>query len=75
MQYVNEQVEELFMELEEREEKSINSLIHEYQLMKVGRANPHLLDKCQVSYYGTMTPINQVANISVPESRMIVITR
>ncbi len=74
MQYVNEQVEELFMDLEEREEKSINSLANEYQAMKAGRANQHVLDKITVNYYGTQSPINQVANISVPESRMLMIS-
>ncbi|MFI3166880.1 MAG: ribosome recycling factor [Bacillota bacterium] len=74
MQYVNDAVEELFMDLEEREEKSLNSLQSEYQAMKAGRANQHVLDKITVDYYGTQSPINQVANISVPESRMLLIT-
>ncbi len=74
MQYVNEQVEELFMDLEEREDKSINALANEYQAMKAGRANQHVLDKITVDYYGTKSPLNQVANISVPESRMLLIS-
>lgn len=74
MQYVNDAVEELFMDLEEREEKSLNSLKIEYQAMRAGRANAHVLDKITVDYYGTQSPINQVANISVPESRMLLIT-
>ncbi|MFI3129472.1 MAG: ribosome recycling factor [Bacillota bacterium] len=74
MQYVNEQVEELFMDLEEREEKSLNSLVNEYQAMKAGRANQHVLDKITVDYYGAQSPLNQVANISIPESRMLLIS-
>lgn len=42
--------------------------------MRAGRANAHILDKVTVDYYGTPTPINQMANISVPEARMIVIS-
>ena len=42
--------------------------------MRAGRANPHILDKVTVDYYGTPTPLNQMANISVPEARMLVIS-
>ena len=53
--------------------KTINNLDGELATIRAGRANPHVLDKLAVDYYGTPTPIQQVANISVPEARMIVI--
>ena len=51
--------------------KSINSLNSELATIRAGRANPHVLDKLSVDYYGSPTPIQQVANVSVPEARMI----
>jgi len=58
---------------EETMKKSITYLRDELATIRAGKANPKLVDKIQVSYYGTMTPINQVANISVPDPRTIVI--
>lgn len=58
---------------EDRMKKSIELLKKEYANMRAGRANPGLLDKISVDYYGTLTPLNQVANVTVPESRMITI--
>lgn len=52
-------------------QKSINNLEEEYGAIRAGRANPHVLDKLRVDYYGTLTPIQSVANVSVPEPRMI----
>ncbi len=69
-----EQVEELQLEYSESLEKALNHLLDEYQVLRAGRANPHILDKVMVEYYGQMTPINQMANIQVPEARMIVIS-
>ena len=74
MNYQIPQVEEVFLNLEEKLEKSFEYMRSEYALLKVGRANPKLLDKVCVDYYGTNSPISQTANISVPEARMIVIT-
>ena len=51
--------------------KTINNLDGELDTIRAGRANPHVLDKLAVDYYGTPTPIQQVANVSVPEARMI----
>ena len=51
--------------------KAYDHLIAEYQTIRAGRANPHVLDKVKVDYYGTPTPIQQVGNILVPEARMI----
>ena len=53
--------------------KSLDALQNEYASIRAGRANPHVLDKLRVDYYGTPTPIQQVGNVSVPEARMIVI--
>ncbi|MCI8512241.1 MAG: ribosome recycling factor [Lachnospiraceae bacterium] len=58
---------------EDKMEKTIDSLLNDYASIRAGRANPHVLDKIKVDYYGTPTPIQQVGNISVPEARMIVI--
>lgn len=58
---------------EEKMEKSYEVLLDEYTSIRAGRANPHVLDKLKVDYYGTPTPFQQVANISVPEPRMILI--
>ena len=58
---------------EEKMEKSINAMMDEFASIRAGRANPHVLDKIKVDYYGAPTPIQQVGNISVPEARMIVI--
>ena len=55
----------------EKMEKSIQSLANEYGTIRVGRANPKVLDRIMVDYWGTPTPIQQVANIAVPEARMI----
>ena len=51
--------------------KSYESLMSEFGTIRAGRANPHVLDRITVDYYGTPTPLNQVANITVPEARMI----
>ena len=56
---------------EEKMEKSIDALLNEYASIRAGRANPHILDKLAVDYYGAPTPLQQVANITVPEARMI----
>ncbi len=54
-------------------QKSYDNLAGEYASIRAGRANPHILDKLTVDYYGTPTPIQQVGNISVPEARIILI--
>lgn len=58
---------------EEKMTKSVNALKDEYSTIRAGRANPHVLDKLKVDYYGVETPLQQVANISVPEARTILI--
>ena len=61
-------------ELEEKMQKTINVLEENYAAVRAGRANPAILNKVSVDYYGVPTPICQVAGISVPEARMIVIS-
>ena len=56
---------------EDKMKKTMNNLGEEYGGIRAGRANPHVLDKLRVDYYGTPTPIQQVANVNVPEPRMI----
>ena len=58
-------------EYEEKMKKSVENLREDYTTIRAGRANPHILDKIKVDYYGTPTSLQQVANISVPEARMI----
>lgn len=58
---------------EEKMQKTINSLLDEFNTIRVGRANPHVLDRVTVDYYGAQTPVAQVGNISIPEARMLVI--
>ena len=56
---------------EEKMKKTIDHLVKDLQGVRAGRANPHVLDKIKVDYYGSPTPIQSVANISVPEARII----
>ena len=56
---------------DEKMDKTMNNLAEEFGGIRAGRANPHVLDKLRVDYYGTPTAIQQVANVSVPEPRMI----
>ena len=56
---------------DEKMTKSVEALVSEYASIRAGRANPHILDKLKVDYFGTPTPFQQVANISVPEARML----
>ena len=65
------QIDERVKPFEVKMGKSIASLDSEFGTIRAGRANPHVLDRITVDYYGTPTPLQQVANISVPEARMI----
>lgn len=60
-------------DIEEKMQKTINSCRDELLSIRAGRANPSLLDRVMVDYYGAQTPVNQIANISAPEPRMITI--
>ena len=63
----------MLQQYEEKMEKSLDSLVNEFSSIRAGRANPHVLDKIRVDYYGQPTPLQQVANISVPEPRTLMI--
>ena len=56
---------------DEKMEKAVDFLVSDYAGIRAGRANPHVLDKIRVDYYGTPTPLQSVGNITVPEPRMI----
>ena len=66
-------VKEVIKTQEERMKKALTAAKAEFASLRAGRATPALLDKVSVEYYGSLVPVNQVANISVPEPRMIVI--
>jgi len=67
------ELQELLTQEETRMDKSIEALKREYASIRTGRASASILEKVMVDYYGTPTPVNQVANISVPEPRLILI--
>ena len=64
-------MDERIQKYEEKMKKTLASLESELVTIRAGRANPHILDKLAVDYYGAPTPLQQVANITVPEARMI----
>ncbi len=70
---VMEQATMIQMEAEEKMEKSLQSTQKEFQSIRTGRANPALLDRIHVEYYGAETPLQQLASVSVPEPRMLMI--
>lgn len=65
--------DEIRNECREKMEKVLDALRREYGTLRAGRANPSILEKVSVDYYGTPTPISQMANISAPEARLLVI--
>ncbi|MEF9934626.1 MAG: ribosome recycling factor [Clostridium sp.] len=66
-------IKEVLTSTENKMKKSIDALVRELQGLKAGRANPSMLDKVVVDYYGTPTPVAGLASVSTPEARMIVI--
>ena len=68
-----EKIEMILMEHEERLEKTLSVFKSELLMVRVGRANPHVLDKVVVDFYGTPTPINQVGNMSVVDGQCLVV--
>ena len=74
MNYATPQIEEIFLNFEMSCDKAIDYMKNEFNLMRAGRANPKLVENIKVDYYGAMTPINQMGNISIPEPRCLVIT-
>lgn len=68
------EIKQMLEEFKKDAEKALNFLKGEYAVLKAGRANPKMLDKVFVDYYGSRTPLSQMANISVPEARMLAIS-
>ena len=66
-------MDEFLLTYEEKMEKTINAMLSEFLTIRAGRANPHVLDKIRVDYYGAASSIDQVANVSIPEPRLLVI--
>ena len=66
-------VEDIIADVEDRMKKSISALQKEYAAIRTGRANPSMFDGIKVNVYGTEMPLNQVATISCPEPRLVVI--
>ena len=64
-------MDEILLETEEKMEKAIENLEYRFTQIRAGRANPNILDGVKVNYYGAPTPLNQLANISVPEARKL----
>ncbi|MCC8073977.1 MAG: ribosome recycling factor [Clostridiales bacterium] len=63
----------LFEKTKDKMEKCLDSLERDYSSIRAGRANPSILDKVMVDYYGVPTPVNQMAAVSVPEARLLVV--
>ncbi len=74
MLFLNQENEIYIEDMSEQLDKSVASFAGELAGLRAGRANPRLLDKLMVEYYGTMTPVNQMANIMCPDPRTIVIS-
>ena len=74
MSYGIDEVDIIFDEMNEKIDKTMQNYITVLRSIRAGRANPHILDKVVVDYYGTPTPINNMANVSVPEARLLVIS-
>ncbi len=66
-------LDEIYLEIEDRMESALTHLQHEFSVLRTGRASTGLLESIKVNYYGNLTPLNQVANINIPEPRLIVI--
>ena len=66
-------MKERFNEVNRKMQRSVDVLVEELGAVRAGRANPAVLDKIMVEYYGAMTPINQIGSVSVPEPRALVI--
>ena len=71
---MNEMVEEIMLTCQEEIEKALAHQLNEYLVIGAGRANPHILDRVFVDYYGVPTPIKNMASISVPEARVLAIS-
>lgn len=71
---MNEDIKEIISACKEDVEKAINHQSNEYMVIRAGRANPHILDRVFIDYYGMPTPLSQMASITVPEARILAIS-
>ena len=71
---MSEQIDEILLEAEDKMDKAIGVARDDFATIRTGRANPAMFNKIVVDYYGSLTPLNQVAGIQTPEPRMIIIT-
>ena len=71
---MSELTDELLADAKERMTKSVEATVHNFGTVRTGRANPHLLDRIMVDYYGAMTPLKQLATINAPEARLLTVT-
>ncbi len=71
---MNENCEMEMMEYDDKLKKAFDHLVDEYMLIRVGRANPKMLENIMVDYYGTRTPLKQTCNITVQDARMIIVS-
>jgi ribosome recycling factor len=67
-------IDELLADADERMSKSVDSTRNELATVRTGRASPHLLDRIVVDYYGTETPLNQLANVAAADARLLTVT-
>ena len=74
MSFGIDEIDLLFDVFDEENQKTFDNFKTELQAIRAGRANPHILDEVEVEYYGTMTPLNQMANVTVSEARVLVVT-
>ena len=71
---MSELIDELLADAGERMQKSVDATRNEFSTVRTGRASPHLLDRIEVDYYGAVTPLRQLANISASEARLLTVT-
>src|ERR671915_2193030 len=67
-------IDELLQDAREHMDKSVDATRHKFGSVRTGRASPSLLDRIQVEYYGTATPLKQLANVSASEARLLTVT-
>ena len=71
---MSEMTDELLADAKERMQKSVDATLNQFGTVRTGRANPHLLDRVMVDYYGAQTPLKQLATLAAPEARLLTVT-
>jgi ribosome recycling factor len=71
---MSELTDELIADARERMTKSVEATVHNFGTVRTGRANPHLLDRIMVDYYGAQTPLRQLSTVNAPEARLLTVT-